>query len=97
MKLFLRSLKTISLVAVVLAVPAFAVFGLLANESVHSSLVVAAEHDPLRDVSKVVEAPFWGNQNSHRVAVDGSNQLDSDRFYFTSNVPPPTSPPRSVR
>jgi hypothetical protein len=60
MKLSILSfLKGASIAAVVLAVPAFAVYNLVACALGSPTVVVASEHDPLQNVARVVDAPTW--------------------------------------
>jgi hypothetical protein len=87
----LNALKGVALAAVVLAVPAFAACGLMANSSRDTSVELAAEHDPLRNVSNVVEAPNFGARAELvNRQVDGVQTTNSNWVYtaFTIIVPP---------
>jgi len=91
-----KILKGLSLAVILLAVPAFAVFGLIANASYRSSSVeIAAEYDPLRN----------GFITADRKATRGEQPIEAVAYYanelvnwiFTCKpVPSPTEPPPTV-
>jgi len=84
-----KTLKGLSLAAILLAVPAFAVFGLFANASHRSSSAeLSAEHDPLRQGFGAALKP---RANSQASAPNASTENDLRDWTFTSKpVPSPT-------
>jgi hypothetical protein len=81
-------LKGLSVAAILLAVPAFAVFGLMANTSHRSSVELSAEHDPLQNGFRFAEKakPASGNAAA---TTDQESELPDWRFTIKP-VPSPT-------
>ncbi len=90
-----KLLKGLSLATVVLAVPTFAVFGLMANGSNRSSSVeLSAEHDPLRNGFSVIGQKPVQRQNAAVSSNDPSETFDLRNWTFVGKpVPSSTLPP----
>jgi len=87
-----KTLKGLSLAAILLAVPAFAVFGLMANASHRSSVQLSAEHDPLR--SGFGMAQTRSARGEQRVADKTTDESELSDWSFTSKpVPSPYTKP----
>lgn len=82
----LSSLKGLFLAAVVLVVPAFAACGLLASRD--SSVELASEHDPLRNMSRVVEVDTILARTENIGQRPTPTQVDGTNFVYTIIVPP---------
>jgi len=81
-------LKGFSVAAVLLSVPAFAAFGLLANSSHRSSVELSADHDPLQNGFRYAEKP---KSVSSDAAPTQESELPDWRFTIKP-VPSPTPP-----
>jgi len=82
-------LKGLSLAAVLLSVPAFAVFGLLANSPHRSSVELSAEHDPLRNGFRFAEKAKTASVDAPAAASNQEGELPDWRFTIKP-VPSPT-------
>jgi len=79
-------LKGLSLAAVLMSVPAFAVVGLVANTS-SSSVPLSAEHDPLRNGFRTAATTSVRGD----VSLSAQDEIDTKNWQFTLKpVPSPT-------
>ena len=82
-------LKGLSLAAILLSVPAFAVFGLMANSSHRSSVELSAEHDPLRNGFRFAEKAKPASADATSPTTNQEGELPDWRFTIKP-VPSPT-------
>src|SRR5438128_322366 len=83
-------LKGLSLTAILLSVPAFAVFGLTHNASHGSATELAAEHDPLQNGFRFPSKSRAAGQAPTLKAVQ-ANELN-DWTFTGKPIPSPTPP-----
>jgi len=81
--------KGLSLAAILLSVPAFAVFGLMSNSSHHSSVELAAEHDPLRNGLRFAEKSKPASSSVAATTTSQEGELPDWQFTIKP-VPSPT-------
>jgi len=83
-------LKGLSLAAILLSVPTFAAFGLLANNSHRSTVELSAEHDPLQNGFRFAAKPR-ASSGEAQSAVAQDSELPDWKFTIKP-VPSPTPP-----
>lgn len=82
-------LKGLSLAAILLSVPAFAVFGLMSHSSHRSSVELSAEHDPLRNGLRFAEKAKPASVDAPAATTNQEGELPDWRFTIKP-VPSPT-------